>query len=475
MIDNNFGGKERRVESSEWARLSSEEELIRASIGDQPVGDPSTKRPAVIIVGPPWPRSGTARVIQNQIEYYRQRGYLTLFVGVPIHWAYMRTSAIWDQVKEGVLDLGADRVLIAYLDPKRYSLAKYTASVRHGLGGTALNWIVAIGRSAQLPDDAISFVRELPVSLIHVNHVYTLGFARRLRQQLVSDRGRVPIIVETHDVQSHLLQERGDRNPWTRRPDSVERLIKSETALLNKANVLVHCSVDDIKFFRMRMPEKPQVLAMPTIDEAFVSAVNAASPSSTDTIDLLFIGQSHGPNLAAVKWFFEHIWPLIAHRGYTVKIVGAVEMFVRESLPQIHTAFRSCFVGQVADLAPYYRAARCVVAPMVSGSGISIKTIEALALGKPFVGTAKAFRGMPMERIIQVGLRAYDDPQLFANAIVSALCTTRQAGAISRAAYDSIFSVQASFAARDEAVRIARQTMIGSKSFTIKSWHFIRS
>jgi hypothetical protein len=41
------------------------------------------------------------------------------------------------------------------------------------------------------------------------------------------------------------------------------------------------------------------------------------------------------------------------------------------------------------------RAARCVSATMVSGTGISIKTIEALALGKPFVGTSKAYRGMP--------------------------------------------------------------------------------
>ena len=74
-------------------------------------------------------------------------------------------------------------------------------------------------------------------------------------------------------------------------------------------------------------------------------------------------------------------------------------------------------MGEVADLAPYYRAARCVIAPMISGSGTSIKTIEALALGKPFVGTSKAFRGMPMEQINKAGLRENDDPESFAAAI----------------------------------------------------------
>jgi glycosyltransferase involved in cell wall biosynthesis len=417
----------------------------------------ATQRPAVIIVAPPWPRSGTGRVIQSQIEFYRSRGYLTLFVGVAIHPGYMRTNtAFWNSIQEGIDDFGADRVSIASFDRKRYLLTKCTASVRHGLYATALDWIVDIGRSAQLPEDVASYVRQLPVALIHVNHVFTMGFAQRLRKQFLRGGDRLPIILETHDVQSHLLQERGDINPWTRRRDSLERLIQSEKRELAKANVLVHLSVDDYKFFKAQLPSKPHILAMPTIDEAFVSTVNrACCPPLTEAIDLLFTGYFHSANLAAVTWFFEHVWPLIAQRNYNLKIVGPIDTLVRGNSPKIYEAFRSCFVGQVADLAPYYRAARCAIAPMVSGSGISIKTIEALALGKPFVGTSKAFRGMPMEQVERAGLRAYDAPQAFADAIVHALETRDHSGALSRAAYDSLFSTEVAFASRDEAVRIA--------------------
>jgi glycosyltransferase involved in cell wall biosynthesis len=112
-------------------------------------------------------------------------------------------------------------------------------------------------------------------------------------------------------------------------------------------------------------------------------------------------------------------------------------------------------VGEVAALVPYYRATRCVIAPMVSGTGTSIKTIEALALGKPFVGTSKAFRGMPIERLKEAGIRSYDDPQSFASAISEALSSEPAAGTASRAAYDNVFSATASFAARDEALRAA--------------------
>jgi glycosyltransferase involved in cell wall biosynthesis len=351
-------------------------------------------------------------------------------------------------------ELGADRTFIATLEKKGYNAAKYKASVRHAFRGTALDWQVAVGEAAWLSDKDIDFLSGLRAVLFHVNHVYTLGFARNLRRRLFGGGFPMPIIVETHDVQSHLLQQRGDRNPWTGRPDRLERLIKSETALLEKANVLIHLSVDDLKLFQVLMPSKPQFLAFPTIDENFSSTVNAAVPPA-ESIDLLFVGQWHHPNLEAMQWFFDQVWPLIADRRYSLKIVGPIGSMVQRELPQMYDAFRSFFAGEVADLVPYYRAARCVIAPMVSGSGTSIKTIEALALGKPFVGTSKAFRGMPMDHLKAAGIQAHDGPQAFADAIVHALGIEREAQALSRAAYDNVFSVRASSASRDEALRAA--------------------
>jgi glycosyltransferase involved in cell wall biosynthesis len=411
-------------------------------------------KPTVIIVGPPWPRSGTARVMQNQIDYYRYRGYMTVFICVPIHCSYTETYSDWDDIKVGMKELGADHMFIAPINNRRFITEKYVGWIRHAFSGTAFDWIVSTARSAQLPEDAVRLLEELPIALINVNHVFTLGFAQRLLRQVVKSRYRIPIILETHDVQAHLLEERHEINPWTHRVDSLKQLLRSELSLLNNSNVLVHCSVDDFNFFKPRLPLKPHVLALPSIDEAFISTVNATSPS-TDPIDLLFVGQSTDPNCAAMKWFFEEVWPLIADRGYNLKIVGQVDMLVRKNLPEIYQTFRSHFVGPIAELAPSYRAARCVFAPMVSGTGISIKTIEALALGKPFVGTSKAYRGMPMDRIEQTGLQVHDTAQGFANAIVHALTREQLAAAESRTAYRDIFSKQAGFAARDEALRIA--------------------
>lgn len=448
--------------------VTARNDLRRTSLDPQTQGEvmSAEPQPTVFIVAPPWPRSGTGRVIQNQIDFYRSRGYRTWFIGVAIHQGYVRTNTnSWTSINKGIADLGADGTSIATFDRRRYVLTKYSASLRHGFYGTALDWIVDIGESAEVPNDVADHIRRSPVALLHVNHVFTMGFAQRLRKELVRTGHHVPLVLETHDVQSHVLHERGEPNPWTRRPDSVMRMIRSEKKLLEKADVLIHLSVDDFEFFKKELPSKPQILAMPSIDESFISTVDASfCGSSIDPIDLLFVGYHHRANVVGLEWFLKQVWPLIAKRKYRLKVVGPVDSLVRASLPKIYEEFQASFVGEVADLTPYYRAARCAIAPMVSGSGISIKTIEALALGKPFVGTSKAFRGMPMDQIEGIGLRAHDTPQAFADAIVKALSSQDLHAALSRAAYDRMFSRQAMFMSRDEAVRLAREAGLNGRS-----------
>jgi glycosyltransferase involved in cell wall biosynthesis len=437
----------------------------------EPVGNPSSSvsshRPAhknspdgcptVVILAPPWPRSGTARVIQNQTAYYRQRGFHSLLVVVPFHWAYLQNRAIWNELNEGIHDFGADELFVATLEARRYKAAKYISSFRHAFRGTSLDWMIDLGRSSRLPENVIGSIHAARPVLLHVNHVYTLGFGLQLRQKLTGSSGPMPIILDTHDIQSHLLLEKGDVNPWTKRPDTLERLVLTEIAIMQNVDVFMHLSVDDIRFFKAHLPDKPHILSMPTIDETFIERVNGTPPPA-EAIDLLFVGQSHAPNLAALKWFFAEVWPRIAARKYTLKVLGAVALFIQEFLPKVYEEFRPCFVGEVADLAPYYRAARCVIAPMVSGSGTSIKTIEALALGKPFIGTTKAYRGMAIEKIAETGIRAYDDPQSFADAIAFALANEVEVGAKSRIAYDRLFSRNAAFATRDAAIELLRKS-----------------
>ena len=433
---------------------TADESLHLARLGDHDAHS-LVEAPTVVIIGPPWPRSGAAWVIKNQIDYYCARGFNTVLVIVPFHRWFMGTNPVWQEVIEGFQEMGARGLFVAPLEERRYKAAKYTTSIFHAFRGTILDWEFATAKSAEAPEGIGRFFHYAPPALFHVNYVQALGFATRLRRKLAGWRSRIPIILETHDIQSQLLQERCELNPWTRKPDQFKRMIRSEISLLKKADVLVHLSVDDHRFFQIQLPGKPHILAMPAIDEVFTAAVKTAPPFK-DAIDILFVGQNHAPNLAALQWFFAEVWPLLAEKKYNLKIVGPVDLLVKEKLPQLYESFHSCFVGRVADLARYYSSARCVIAPMISGSGTSIKTIEALALGKPFIGTSKAFRGMPFARINAAGIRSHDSPRDFADAVVMVLADEGRFAVQSRHVYEQIFSIQANFASRDEAVAAAR-------------------
>lgn len=66
---------------------------------------------------------------------------------------------------------------------------------------------------------------------------------------------------------------------------------------------------------------------------------------------------------------------------------------------------------QVPDPGAFYAAVECVLNPMVPGTGLKIKTVEALAHGLPVLGTGHAFTGLPTEH---VGHRAADIPEMVA-------------------------------------------------------------
>jgi hypothetical protein len=62
---------------------------------------------------------------------------------------------------------------------------------------------------------------------------------------------------------------------------------------------------------------------------------------------------------------------------------------------------------------------------------------------------------MPMDCLKEVGIQGHDEAQAFADAIAHAPDNEREAEALSRAAYDDVFSVPSSRVSRDEALRTA--------------------
>lgn len=133
---------------------------------------------------------------------------------------------------------------------------------------------------------------------------------------------------------------------------------------------------------------------------------------------VLFVGtMSWEPNAEGMRWYLNEVLPRLTPSLRT-NIVGG---YLQQPTP---TQFdgRLNWLGRVADLEPYYREASVFIAPLLSGSGIKIKVLNALSHGIPVVTTSVGIEGFPSgwDPAISVA----DSAETFAAAI-ERLCSDR--------------------------------------------------
>jgi glycosyltransferase involved in cell wall biosynthesis len=107
---------------------------------------------------------------------------------------------------------------------------------------------------------------------------------------------------------------------------------------------------------------------------------------------LLVANYQHPPNALAALFLANKVMPLVRAR-----IPGAKLVLAGPHAPPEIAALESASVsllGFVDDLAATYRRATAVMVPVFTGTGMRIKTVEALSHGRPFIGNALATRGL---------------------------------------------------------------------------------
>jgi polysaccharide biosynthesis protein PslH len=148
---------------------------------------------------------------------------------------------------------------------------------------------------------------------------------------------------------------------------------------------------------------------------------------------LLFTGtMSYAPNHQGIRWFADEVWPRVraALPDARLDVVGkdppgAVRGLDGRDGITVH--------GFVPSMAPFFAAAHAVVVPILTGAGIRVKIVEAMAAGRAVVSTSLGWEGLAH---IEPGrhLLVADEPGAFADA---ALRLLRDPGLRARMAGDA--------------------------------------
>jgi glycosyltransferase involved in cell wall biosynthesis len=105
---------------------------------------------------------------------------------------------------------------------------------------------------------------------------------------------------------------------------------------------------------------------------------------------LLFIGNLWYPNIHGILWFIKNV---LDHVNIKLQIVGMGLDAIKDKF--VHPKIE--FLGYVKDLKPVMRNADYMISPIFKGSGMKVKTCEALMYGKNIIGTQEAFEGYEVD------------------------------------------------------------------------------
>lgn len=240
---------------------------------------------------------------------------------------------------------------------------------------------------------------------------------------LIRKNSKARISLRAHNVE-HLIWERKahhEKSPLRKgyMRNTAKRLKGYELKLALAADILVPISEPDASYFKARGIHIPK-LTIP----AGLNMKEYALTKMPEGKSVFFIGALDWlPNQEGLIWFLRNVFDrlLSAMPGLNFHVAGrnAPGHFERKlKHPGI------IYHGEVENAVDFIQSHGVMVAPLLTGSGIRIKILEGMALGRPVVTTTSGIEGIPAKNRQHVVVE--DDPAMFSKRLIDLLTDTKE-------------------------------------------------
>lgn len=228
------------------------------------------------------------------------------------------------------------------------------------------------------------------------------------------------VIIDAHNVEFDLARQYYEKsNGFARKLHNGvnwRKLRREEILAWRRVDGVAFTSPDDEARARALVPTLNATVVPNGVDtDAFRPHPSGLRP---DGRTVVFFGtMNYFPNVDAVRWLLDEIWPRIEkrHPHARLKIIGSHPLpdVLAKQGPRIEVT------GLVDDLQRHLAEAATIVVPLRIGGGTRLKILESLAMGKAIVSTRLGAEGIAV--VPEKHLLLADDAEAIAEGVVRVL------------------------------------------------------
>ena len=191
------------------------------------------------------------------------------------------------------------------------------------------------------------------------------------------------------------------------------QMFRYESFRLHAIDYLIAISERELLMFKASYPSL-NGRVVPITWNASKDSYQKTLKSNTQKISLFFIGSlDWKPNQEGLLWFLHKVWP-ICHAKFPHLSFYVAGRNMPDRIKQM-TLDGVFMLGEVGDAVAFVNQHDIAIVPLLSGSGMRAKIIEAMALGKVVITTSIGLEGIEAQDAFNVCLA--DSPEDFVNVI----------------------------------------------------------
>lgn len=215
--------------------------------------------------------------------------------------------------------------------------------------------------------------------------------------------GNVVKIIDTHD-------DFADRHLAFKLSNYLYSIPVSEQVRgLRRADTVIAIQDEEAALFRRQLGSPPPEVAVVSHLLDLDRRITDYSPASA-----VFLGSGNLPNVVSARFFIEKVLPLIRRElpEFILHLAGSVCSKIADSEGVVK-------LGIVEHISDAFSRASISLNPMLQGTGINIKLLDAMAAGVVTVATRTGARGLPEAYRSGVIIVEDGDEQALADAVIA--------------------------------------------------------